>query len=420
MSGHNVQVLAPAGDFPSLMAAIHAGADEVYFGLAQLNMRAKARRTFELDDLAEIVQRCHAHNVRALLALNTLMYDHDQRLVQQLLDACAETGVDAVIAADMSVVLGARRRGLEVHLSTQLSVSNFEAFAFYAQFCDRIVLARELTLAMITRLHKQILAADLRGPSGRPMEIEAFAHGALCIAVAGRCGMSLYTDNASANRGACTQNCRKEYIVTEKDSGKQLVVDNDFIMSPNDISTIEFLDRLIAAGVVVLKIEGRGRSPEYVQTVTTAYRRALDAISAGTYTPAFVADLLVDLQKVYNRGLSDGYYLGRKQGWSGASGTKATQQKLAVGAVTNYYRKLGVAEVQATAHGLKVGDEFVIIGPTTGALRGTVTELRLDAGPVAEVGPKALFSLPVAEKVRLNDRLYLMRPVAAASVARQA
>ncbi|MCO4762595.1 MAG: U32 family peptidase [Myxococcales bacterium] len=406
-----VQVLAPAGDFPSLMAGLEAGADEVYFGLAQLNMRAKARRTFEVEDLPEIVNRCHAYDAKALLALNTLMYDHDQRLVDKLLDASVEAGVDAIIAADMTVVLGARARGLEVHLSTQLSVSNFTSFSFYAQFCDRIVLARELTLPMISRLHKQIVAADLRGPSGRPMEIEAFAHGALCIAISGRCGMSLFTDNASANRGACVQNCRQEYTITSKDSGKQLVIDNEFIMSPNDISTMEFLDKLLEAGVAVLKLEGRGRSPEYVGTVTTAYRKAVDAVADGTYNKAFVEGLLEGLNKVYNRGLSSGYYLGRKQGWSKTAGTKATRQKIAVGKVTNYFSKIGVAEISATAVGLKVGDEYVIVGPTTGAAQGVVSELRLDAGPVPAVGPKDLFAMKVPQKVRLNDRVYLMRPI---------
>ena len=246
---------------------------------------------------------------------------------------------------------------------------------------------------MTGRLHKKVLAADLRGPAGRPVEIEAFAHGALCRAISGRCGMSLCPDNASANRGACVQNCRKAYVVTEKDSGKQLIIDNDFVISPNDISTIECLNELLGSDVAVLRIEGRGGSPEYVGTVVAAHRRAVDAIAAGTYDQAFAADLLADLQKVYNRGLSSGYYLGRKQGWSKSKGSKATRKKLAVGKVTNYYRKLGVPEITANATGLKVGDEFVIIGPTTGATQGVVEAVHLDSGPVQAAEPKALLSL---------------------------
>lgn len=360
----SVEILAPAGCYASLEAAIHAGAHAVYFGLAQLNMRARARRSFHLHDLAEIMTRCRRAGVRGYLTLNTLLYDHDLPLCRKLLEEAARQQVDAVIASDMACVLKARELGLEVHLSTQLSVSNYESFKFYTQFCDRIVLARELNLSMIRKIRQQILANALRGPAGRLAEIEAFAHGALCIAISGRCGMSLFTENASANRGACMQNCRKEYEVTDKDTGKKLVLDNEFIMSPNDISTLEFLDQVIDAGVTTLKIEGRGRSPEYVKLVTSAYRKALDAIHAGSFSESFVESLLPDLQKVYNRGLSSGYYLGREQGWSGAYGSKATRQKVLIGRVTHYYAKIGVAEIAASGP-LSAGDEYVIIGDNT-------------------------------------------------------
>ncbi len=414
LSKRYIEVLSPAGCYPSLQAAIDAGADAIYFGLAQLNMRARSRRSFHLNDLEEIMTRCHEAGIKGYLTLNTLLYEHDLTLCYTLLEEAAKRRVDAVIASDMACILKARELGLEVHLSTQLSVSNFEAFQFYTQFCDRIVLARELNLSLIRGIHQKIVQADLRGPSGRMAEIEAFAHGALCIAVSGRCGMSLFTDNASANRGACVQNCRAEYEVIDKESGKKLVVDNNFIMSPNDISTIEFLDQLIEAGISTLKIEGRGRSPEYVKTVTEAYRRAVDAVIDGSYSGEMVAGLLKDMKKVYNRGLSSGYYLGREQGWSGSYGSKATRQKMMAGKVSHYYPKLGVAEITASGK-VSLGDEFVIVGKTTGVVSGTIEELRLDNGPVNQVDSKDVFSIKVSEKVRQNDVFYVMAPVAAKS-----
>ncbi|EDY80868.1 peptidase, U32 family [Verrucomicrobiia bacterium DG1235] len=407
----HVETLAPAGCYASLKAAIDSGAHSVYFGLAQLNMRARARRSFQLQDLAEIMDRCHIAGIRGYLTLNTLLYDHDLRLCFALLEEAAKQKVDAVIASDMACILRARELGLEVHLSTQLSVSNYQSFKFYAQFCDRIVLARELNLSMIRKIRQQVLDDDLRGPSGRPVEIEAFAHGALCIAVSGRCGMSLYTDNASANRGACTQNCRKEYKVVDPESGQELLVDNNYVMSPNDICTIDFLDQVLEAGVHTLKLEGRGRSPEYVSTVTATYRRAVDAIQSKTYTPELVADLQSDLKKVYHRGHSSGYYLGRQQGWSAAYGTKSSRQKLLAGKVTHYYQKIGVAEITATGPIAK-GQEYLIIGESTGVLSGTLEELRLDdTSLVDHVEAKQVFSIKVDQRVRLNDRFFLHLPV---------
>jgi putative protease len=407
------ELLAPAGCYASLQAAIDAGANAVYFGLAQLNMRARSRRSFHVDDLATIMERCHAAGVRGYLTLNTLLYDHDLKLCYKLLETAKEHGVHAVIAADMACILKARELGLEVHLSTQLSVSNFESFKFYAQFCDRIVLARELNLSMIRKIHQQIIEHDLRGPAGRLLEIEAFAHGALCIAVSGRCGMSLFTDNASANRGACVQNCRKSYVVKHEETGQELKIDNNFVLSPNDISTIEFLDQVVEAGIHTLKIEGRGRSPEYVKLVTRAYRQALTAIEDGSYNEAFVDQLITDLKKVYNRGHSSGYYLGREQGWSNAYGSKATHQKVLRGEVTHYYAKIGVAEVRAIGE-LKLGDEFVIIGETSGVVEGKVESLRLDDGEVPQVKSGDVFGIKVNQRVRRNDKFFRIEAVATA------
>ncbi len=411
---NSVELLAPAGCYASLQAAIDAGADAIYFGLAQLNMRARSRRSFDLNDLPTIMERCRRGGVKGYLTLNTLLYDHDLKLTHSLLQASADNGVDAIIAADMACILHARELGLEVHLSTQLSVSNYPALAFYAQYCDRIVLARELNLSMIGKLHAQIQQNALRGPAGRQVEIEAFAHGALCIAVSGRCGMSLFTDNASANRGACVQNCRKEYTIKDKESGKELVIDNNFVMSPNDISTISFLDEVLKAGVHTLKIEGRGRSPEYVALVTRAYRQAIDAVMDGTYSKEMVEALLLDLNKVYNRGLSDGYYLGRPQGWSGAYGSKATHQKILRGKVVNYFAKIGVAEVSANA-GLGRGEDFMIIGPSTGVVEGKLEEIRLDTGVTESVAAGDVFSLKVASPVRRNDQFFILAPTPAAA-----
>ena len=404
----HVEILAPAGCYASLQAAIDSGADAVYFGLAQLNMRARARRSFHLEDLPEIMERCRTGGIRGYLTLNTLLYDHDLKLCYELLAKAKENGVDAVIASDMACILKARELGIEVHLSTQLSVSNYESFAFYSQFCDRIVLARELNLGMIRKIREKVLANDLRGPSGRRVEIEAFAHGALCIAVSGRCGMSLFTDNASANRGACLQNCRKEYTVKEKESGKELVIDNNFIMSPNDIATIEFLDQVLAAGIHTLKIEGRGRSPEYVQRVTRAYRSAVKLVQDGQYGPESVKGLLAELQTVYNRGHSSGYYLGREQGWSGTYGSKATEQKILAGQVTHYYPKIGVGEIQ-THQAVAVGDPFLIIGNTTGVLEGKIETLHNHEGPITAAESGETVSIPVRQKVRAGDKFFLIR-----------
>ncbi len=410
-----IELLAPAGCYPSLRAAIANGADAVYFGLAQLNMRARSRRSFEREDLAEICRICRESGVKSYLALNTVLYEHDLNLCRELLHDAATHQVSAVILSDMAAVIIAQDLGLEVHLSTQLSISNSESVRFYAPHCDRIVLARELSLPMIKTVRQSIINENIRGRSGELMELEAFAHGALCIAVSGRCSMSLYSANASANRGACDQNCRKEYIVKDADSGDEMLVDNNYIMSPNDILTLGFVDKMVDSGVQVFKIEGRGRAPEYVGAVTAAYREALDAVIDGSFNQELVERLMPSLEKVYNRGFSSGYYLGQKQGWAAAGGSKATRQKQMIGTITNVFSKAGVIQVEATAGKLGIGDEYVIIGHTTGAVTGSVLELRVDEGG-SPTHPQSVekgteFTLPHVGDARRGDQLYRLAPV---------
>lgn len=407
----DTELLAPAGCFPSLQAAIDNGADAVYFGLAQLNMRARARRSFNVPDLQEIMSRLHTSQVKGYLTLNTLLYEHDLKLCRKMLETAAEEKVDGVILSDMAAVRMANELGLEVHLSTQLSLSNFESVKFYAPYCDRVVLARELNLKMIRSIYDKIINEELAGRDGREMEIEAFAHGALCIAVSGRCGMSLFTSNASANRGACEQNCRKEYTVTDTETGKQLKVDNNFVMSPNDIATLDFMDDFLKAGVKVLKIEGRGRSPEYVATVVRAYRKAIDAVHSGSFSKEFVQSIYPELQGVYNRGLSSGYYLGREQGWSADYGNKSKRRKVLVGSVAHAYGKAGVIEIKSSATKLSLGDDILVIGDTTGVIEGKVEEMRVlqENGDMIEsdvcVNGQTL-TLKVDGKIRTNDKLF--------------
>ena len=424
MKYENVELLAPAGCFPSLRAAIASGADAVYFGLEQLNMRARARRSFDRSDLEEICAICKEGRVgedgsrvpvRSFLTLNTLMYEHDLKLCRVILEEAKSCGISAVIASDMAVVTMANELDIEVHLSTQLSISNSESIKFYAPLCTRIVLAREVTLKMIKMIYDKIVSEDIRGRSGNLMEIEAFAHGALCIAVAGRCGMSLYSSNASANRGACEQNCRKEYKVTDVETGDEMIVDNSMVMSPNDILTIDFIDQMLDSGVRVFKIEGRGRAPEYVGAVTSAYRKAIDAVQNGTYNEELVAGLRGEVEKVYNRGFSSGYYLGQKQGWSGAYGNKATRKKIRVGKIVNVFSLPEVIQMNATEVDIAVGDEYIIVGNKTGAVNGKVDELRIERdGEMQDVtsAPRGNVVTLVHEgEVRRGDQLYKMEKV---------
>lgn len=410
-NNETIELLAPAGCFPSLQAAIDNGADAVYFGLAQLNMRARARRSFNVPDLHEIMTRLHNSGVKGYLTLNTLLYEHDLKLCRKMLETAKSENVDGVILSDMAAVEMANELGIEVHLSTQLSLSNFDSVKFYAPYCDRVVLARELNLKMIRSIYDKINDRELVGRDGRPMEIEAFAHGALCIAVSGRCGMSLFNSNASANRGACEQNCRKEYTMTSIEDGKQLKLDNNFIMSPNDIATLDFMDQFLESGVRVLKIEGRGRSPEYVAAVIRAYRKAIDAVVAGTFTQKLVEELYPELEGVFNRGLSSGYYLGREQGWAADAGNKSKRRKVFVGSVSHSYTKAGVIVIDSAAVPLSQGEDYLVIGDTTGVIEGQVSEMRAMAtdGEMIDAteGLKGqTITLKINGKARTNDKVY--------------
>lgn len=400
--------MAPVGCYESLMAAINAGANSVYFGVEQLNMRSKSSNNFTLDDLRNIASICFQNGVKSYLTLNTVMYDHDLTMMRKIIDAAKESEVSAIIASDMAAIAYARANDVEVHISTQLNVSNYEALKFYSQFADVVVLARELNMTQVKNIHRQIVEDDLRGPYGEQVKIEMFVHGALCMAISGKCYMSLHENNASANRGACQQTCRKAYVVTEKETGNQLEIDHEYVMSPKDLCTVGFLDKVIGAGVSVLKIEGRARSGEYVKRVVETYNEAVNAILDGTYTKEKIEHWENRLSEVFNRGFWDGYYLGRKMGeWSKAYGSKATKRKVYVGKVTNYFGKLGVAEVLVEASELNKGDNIVVLGPTTGVVELEVKEIRVDLVE-AEMAPKGvLCSLPI-EKVRRGDKLYKM------------
>ena len=403
-----IEIMSPVGSYASLHAAIQGGADAVYFGVGNLNMRSRSAANFGVDDLREICRIAHAAGVRTYLTLNTIIYNHELAEMRALLEAARQAGVSAVIASDLAVITAARALGIEVHISTQCNVSNIEAVRFYAQWADVIVTARELPLEQVAEITRYIADTDLRGPGGERVQIEVFAHGALCMSVSGKCYLSLDNAGFSANRGACLQLCRRGYIVKDKESDLELEIDNEYIMSPKDLCTIGFLDRILAAGVHVLKIEGRGRSADYVRTVTECYRQAVDAIAQGTYTPERIAEWTARLATVFNRGFWDGYYLGRRLGeWSDRYGSQATEQKVFLGPVKNYFHRIGVAEVHLqTAETLRVGDEVVVIGDTTGAFRTTVAELRLDRAPVPEVRQGDRFSFATSEPLRRGDKVY--------------
>lgn len=403
-----VEIMSPVGSYASLHAAIQGGADAVYFGVGNLNMRSRSAANFGVDDLREICRIAHAAGVRTYLTLNTIIYNHELAEMRALLEAARQAGVSAVIASDLAVITAARALGIEVHISTQCNVSNIEAVRFYAQWADVIVTARELPLEQVAEITRYIADTDLRGPGGERVQIEVFAHGALCMSVSGKCYLSLDNAGFSANRGACLQLCRRGYIVKDKESDLELEIDNEYIMSPKDLCTIGFLDRILAAGVHVLKIEGRGRSADYVRTVTECYRQAVDAIAQGSYTPERIAEWTARLATVFNRGFWDGYYLGRRLGeWSDRYGSQATEQKVFLGPVKNYFHRIGVAEAHLqTAETLRVGDEVVVIGDTTGAFRTTVAELRLDRDPVPEVHQGDRFSFATSEPLRRGDKVY--------------
>lgn len=406
-----IELMAPVGSYESLMAAIKAGANSVYFGIEQLNMRARSSINFTLDDLSKIAGICKEHNLRSYITLNTVMYDHDLQLMRRIVDKAKETGIDAIIASDHAVMNYARKVGVPVHISTQANVSNIETVEFYSAFADVMVLARELSLMQVADITREIKRREITGPNGELVKIEIFGHGALCMAISGKCYLSLHSHFSSANRGACAQDCRKQYIVTEKEEGTEFMIDNEYIMSAKDLCTIDFLDKIIDAGVEVLKIEGRGRSSDYVNTTVKAYREAIDSIFEGTYTPEKINRWMEELSTVYNRGFWDGYYLGRKMGeWSDTYGSKATKRKVFVGTGVNYFGKIGVGEFKLETKSLRVGDEILITGPTTGVIKTTVKELRLDDKPVEEVHKGDDFSMPVDEKIRPSDRLYKLEP----------
>lgn len=402
--------MAPAGNFECLHAAIQGGANSVYFGVGRLNMRSHSANNFAAEDLAEVCRICRENNVKSYLTLNIVLYDEDLEPMREALRSAKEAGITAVIASDMAAISYARSLGIEVHISTQLSISNSESLKFYAQFADVIVLARELTLVQVKEIKRIIDEQQIKGPSGRTLEIEMFCHGALCMAISGKCYLSLHEYGASANRGACYQICRRGYEVTDLETGSKLEIDNKYIMSPKDLCTIEFMDKIIDAGVTVFKIEGRARSSEYVKTVARAYRDAADAVQEGRYTPELAAELKKRLETVFNRGFWDGYYQGARLGqWSEVYGNKATKTKVYIGKVTNYFSNIGVAEILVESGGFKVGDELLITGPSTGVIEYKVSEIRVDLKSVESTSKGELCSIPVSEKLRRSDKIYIFQ-----------
>lgn len=401
------EITAPVGSWESLMAAIQAGADSVYFGVGLLNMRSRSSMNFTLKDLVKITAVCKHHHVRTYLTLNTVIYDSEMKEMQRIVKAAKKNGIDAIIASDHAVIHYACSLGLNVHMSTQTNITNMEAVKHWAQYADVMVLARELSLDQVTAMIKEIHRRKIYGPSGKFVEIELFVHGALCMAVSGKCYLSLDNYNASANRGSCYQLCRRPYHIIDSDHEVELSVDNEYIMSPKDLCTIGFLDKIVNAGVSVLKIEGRGRSPEYVKTVVSCYREALKAIAEKKYTEKKIEMWIDRLGTVYNRGFWDGYYLGRKTGeWAKQHGSAATQTKEYIGKVRNYYKKQGVAEIRMDSGYLNVGDSIYIQGPTTGVIEWIISEIRVDLKPVQQTVKGEICSIPVYNFLRRADKIY--------------
>ena len=408
-SSGKIELMAPAGNFESLQAALDNGCDSVYFGVEQLNMRARASINFTLDDLPEIARRCIEKNVRTYLTLNTIIYDHDLSIIKTLLNKAKEAQITAVIASDQAVIAMARSLGIEVHISTQLNVTNVETVKFYSLFADTIVLSRELSLRQVKKITEQIEKEQIKGPSGNLVEIEIFGHGALCMAVSGKCYLSLHSHNSSANRGACKQNCRKKYTVIDQESGFEIEIDNEYMMSPKDLCTLDFLDQVIDAGIKVLKIEGRGRAADYVATVIKTYRQAIDAYYEGTFTKEKVNTWMQDLATVYNRGFWSGYYLGQKLGeWSDNPGSSATQKKVYVGKGMHYFPKSGIAEFKIEAYDIKKGDKILITGPSTGAQELVVDDMFVNdvQSEKATKGDSCTIKIPF--RIRLSDKMYKM------------
>ncbi|PXV65899.1 putative protease [Dysgonomonas alginatilytica] len=401
------EIMAPVGSYDSLAAAIQGGADSIYFGIEGLNMRAKSSNNFTLDDLKNIVQICQENNMKSYLTVNTIIYDNDISLMHKIVDAAKTANLSAVIASDVSVMMYARSIGVEVHLSTQLNITNSEALKFYGQFADVVVLARELTLDQVADIYKDIVEQEIKGPSGELIRIEMFSHGALCMAVSGKCYLSLHEKDLSANRGACNQMCRRGYIVKDKESDMEFEIDNEYIMSPKDLKTIHFMNKMMDAGVRVFKIEGRARGAEYVRTVVECYKEAVKAHCEGTFSEEKIADWDTRLATVFNRGFWDGYYLGQRLGeWSMNYGSEATKRKIYIGKGLKYFSNIGVAEFLMETQSLRVGDEILITGPTTGAVTQTVEEIRVDLDSVEETVKGEKFSIKLTEKIRPSDKLF--------------
>lgn len=402
-----IEIMAPAGSWESLAAAIQAGANSVYFGVEKLNMRSKSSSNFTMDDLRKIVTICKENNIKSYLTVNTILYDNDINLMREIIQVAKEAGITAVIASDVAAMMYANTIGVEVHLSTQLNITNVESLKFYAGFADVVVLARELNMEQVADLHRQIINEKIVGRKGELIQIEMFCHGALCMAVSGKCYLSLHEKNLSANRGECNQICRRAYSVKDKESEIELEIDNEYIMSPKDLKTIGFLNKMLDSGVRVLKIEGRARGPEYVKTVVSCYREAVEAYIDGTFTEDKIEGWNRRLSKVFNRGFWNGYYLGQRLGeWSSNYGSEATHKKMYIGKVTNYFAKVGVAEILVEAQYLRVGDELLITGETTGAYEARADELRVELKPVQQAVKGEYLSLKTTEIVRRNDKVY--------------
>lgn len=401
------ELMSPAGSYESLRAAIQGGCDSVYFGVEQLNMRARSSNNFTLEDLREIANIAKEAGIKTYITLNTVMYDHDMALMRSIVDAAKENGISAIIASDHAVMSYARKIGFPVHISTQANISNIETVEFYSAFADVMVMARELSLKQVAEITREIKRREITGPNGELIRIEVFAHGALCMAVSGKCYLSLHSHFASANRGACVQNCRKSYVVTDKDDGTELEIDNEYIMSAKDLCTIGFINEMMDAGISVFKIEGRGRSADYVYTTTKCYREAIDSYFAGTYSQEKVNEWMSQLETVFNRGFWDGYYLGKKMGeWNNEYGSKATRRKIYVAKGLKYFKHSGVGEFLLESHHLSPGEEIMIMGPTTGFMQTTVEEIRVDDRLTDRVEKGQTFTIKVSDRIRPSDKIY--------------
>lgn len=407
MQHNDIEIMSPVGSFESLMAAIQGGAGSVYFGVGKLNMRSRSSVNFTLDDLEKITRICRQFQVKSYLTLNTVIYDDEIEEVKKTVDAAKKHGVSAIIASDLAVLEYAKEQGVEIHISTQCNITNISAVKFYSRYGDVMVTARELNLDQVAAITRQIEVQNIRGPKGEPVRIEVFVHGALCMAVSGKCYLSLHNHNHSANRGACLQDCRRAYTVKDKDSQVELEIDNEYIMSPKDLKTIHLLDKILEAGVTVLKIEGRGRSPEYVKTVTRCYKEAVEAYFSGNFNKENLSRWDEELASVYNRGFWEGYYLGRELGeWSAVHGSLATQKKIYIGIIANYFVRSGIAHVRMDSHDLQVGDKIEVLGPTTGVYEAVIESLVVDDKPVNKTVKGENPTFHVTRRLRRNDKVY--------------